>query len=394
MLPETDTSRRDRGDGFLDLIGTIRARPPSATLEAIRPHLPAMGITRIARVTGLDCVDVPVSTCIRPDARSLTVSQGKGFTPELADVSAAMEAVELYHAEHPPAPAMRGTYDALARTNDVVSPAGFGPGRFPRQADTDLELDWIEVEDLLARRRRLMPHALVDFDKTRAGEGIGHFLVSTNGLASGNTREEATCHALYEVVERDAVARLHRLPDGSQREAEVDTRTIEGPARRLIQLLTNARINTRIWDATGPVGLPTFACYIRGERELRGLGLFSGMGTHHKKDIALCRALTEAIQTRLTIISGARDDVFPCFYAHQQESAGFQLPPTPPGAGKPFSACSEPPLAGSFAANLDDVVTRLAGAGFSRVLRFDHTRPEFEIPVVHVFVPGTANVLE
>ena len=60
--------------------GTHRVCPPEETLERLRPHLATMGITRVANVTGLDRTGVPVVMVVRPNARSVAVSQGKGLT--------------------------------------------------------------------------------------------------------------------------------------------------------------------------------------------------------------------------------------------------------------------------------------------------------------------------
>ena len=83
--------------------GTHRVRHPEQTWEAIAPLLPDYGITRVADVTGLDVLGVPVAMSVRPLARTLSVSQGKGQTLLLAKISAAMEALEIWHAEfhHP-----------------------------------------------------------------------------------------------------------------------------------------------------------------------------------------------------------------------------------------------------------------------------------------------------
>ena len=58
-----------------------------------------MGITRIANVTGLDRIGIPVVMVCRPNARSIAVSQGKGLDMDAAIVSGLMESAELYHAE-------------------------------------------------------------------------------------------------------------------------------------------------------------------------------------------------------------------------------------------------------------------------------------------------------
>ena len=96
------------GDG-MDLVyctGTRRCRAPGQTLELIGPLLGRFGITRLADITGLDCLGVPVAQAVRPAAATVAVSQGKGATRDAALVSAAMEAIELHHAEDAvPAPA-------------------------------------------------------------------------------------------------------------------------------------------------------------------------------------------------------------------------------------------------------------------------------------------------
>ena len=86
---------------FID--GTHRWIRPEATLKRIAPHLEAMGITRAADVTGLDKINIPVFCSMRPQGKVLQISNGKGATTEAAEASALMEAIELHHAENPPA---------------------------------------------------------------------------------------------------------------------------------------------------------------------------------------------------------------------------------------------------------------------------------------------------
>ena len=80
-------------------LGTHRLIDPQATLEHIRPRLPEMGITRIANVTGLDRIGLPVVMVTRPNSRSLAGAQGKGLDLDSAMASGVMESVESYHAE-------------------------------------------------------------------------------------------------------------------------------------------------------------------------------------------------------------------------------------------------------------------------------------------------------
>jgi ribosomal protein S12 methylthiotransferase accessory factor len=106
--------------------------------------------------------------------------------------------------------------------------------------------------------------------------------------------------------------------------------------------------------------------------------------------IALTRALTEAAQSRLTYIAGIRDDLLPSEY---------EEPPTAEIVDALLDALRqecEPHLfreVPSFTADdlrrdLDWELDRLCAAGISRVVAVDLTRPEFEIPVVRVVIPG------
>jgi ribosomal protein S12 methylthiotransferase accessory factor len=68
--------------------GCHRAVAPHETLARLRPLLAGMGITRVADITGLDRIGIPVFVACRPNSRSLAVSQGKGLDADAARVSA------------------------------------------------------------------------------------------------------------------------------------------------------------------------------------------------------------------------------------------------------------------------------------------------------------------
>ena len=95
--------------------GTHRLIPPSETLDRIRPLMGAMGITRVANVTSLDVIGVPIVMVVRPDSRTNCVSQGKGLDLDSAKVSGVMESVEAFHAEHIHLPLQVATYEEFRR---------------------------------------------------------------------------------------------------------------------------------------------------------------------------------------------------------------------------------------------------------------------------------------
>src|SRR5437879_1103477 len=80
--------------------GTHRVVDPTTTLSRVMPHASRMGITRIAVLTGLDVIGIPVAAAYRPNSRSISVHQGKGSTLAAAKASAVMEAAESFHAEN------------------------------------------------------------------------------------------------------------------------------------------------------------------------------------------------------------------------------------------------------------------------------------------------------
>jgi ribosomal protein S12 methylthiotransferase accessory factor len=216
--------------------------------------------------------------------------------------------------------------------------------------------------------------------------------VSSTGLAGGNTLDEATCHALGETIERDATARFDALSPADREEREVDLGTVTGPARQLVQKLDAAGLLVRVWDQTSVVGVPAFGCTLDSVAELRGLARFSGYGAHLDPEVAISRAVSEAVQSRLTIISGARDDQTPATYAAMQVAGGGPVPPS--NGRRSFGSAPQSQTTGAFASDARLLVSRLCAAGFHDVLRVDLTRSDVGIPVVFVFVPLAKMVLD
>src|SRR6185503_4543907 len=100
--------------------GTHRAATLAETWRRFAPAAKRAGITRIADVTGLDTLGVPVFAAIRPMGLSLSTQQGKGVSAEAARVSALMESLETFSAEEVALPIVRGSYRALRKRRNVV----------------------------------------------------------------------------------------------------------------------------------------------------------------------------------------------------------------------------------------------------------------------------------
>jgi YcaO-like protein with predicted kinase domain len=82
-------------------LGTHRHRGLGETLRLAWAERAASGISRVADITDLDQLGIPVFNTYRPDAEpgNLTVSCGKGMTREAALVSALMEGIERHSGE-------------------------------------------------------------------------------------------------------------------------------------------------------------------------------------------------------------------------------------------------------------------------------------------------------
>jgi ribosomal protein S12 methylthiotransferase accessory factor len=358
------------------------------------PLAPRFGITRLANLTGLDTLGIPVAAAYRPNSRSSAVFQGKGTSLEAAKASALMEAAETWHAEYNTQSHTRGRYAELAAMGIPV----VDPSRLPRSADAaieprDAELDWVEGRDLFTGTSRWVPLDLVTADYTTNGLTTGPLQATTNGLATGNHILEALCHALCEVIEHDALALWRLLPDFAQDATALDLTTADPWLRTtLLDRCSAAGVALRAFEATSDIGVPTVLCLVAEEGECDEIQPELGSGCHADPTVALGRATAEAAQARLTMIAGAREDNIPEYEASRRavraRAARAWLCATPPGASgrhcRDLPTCSGETLR----QDLEAILARLEAAGMDEAVWVDLTHPEIGLPVVRVVVPG------
>jgi ribosomal protein S12 methylthiotransferase accessory factor len=371
-----------------DLGGTVRGREAAETLACLTRVLPAVGITRVADVTGLDRIGIPVAICVRPAARSLSVSQGKGVSRELARVSAVMESLELYHAEHACPPQVVASYSDIRQCATALDPKALKSGIRWRAYHPQKAIGWVRATDLSCGEPVFVPHARLYMESAPLHGDADILSADSNGLASGNDLWEAICHGLYETIERDCDWRWHRLPPSERRRRLLDNETIDSPLLcSLLERFARAEVVPSIWDITSTLGVPAYRCVISGERGWRAVGPCYGAGCHLSAEVALARALTEAAQSRLTYIVGSRDDLFPSVYERRAHGTFEASEPLPIGT-RSFHQRDDPPLMATFEEDARYVVQRLVDAGYAQVIVVNHTRPDLGIPVAHIIVPG------
>jgi YcaO-like protein with predicted kinase domain len=369
--------------------GSHRSVDPTETIERVRPLMAKMGITRIADVTGLDRIGIPVVMVCRPNSRSIAVCQGKGIDNDAATASGLMEAAEIHHAEHVTLPLKLASFTEIARDHPVIDVA-----RLPRvrgnRYHSDLVMLWIEGFDLIGRQRLWLPFEMVRANYTLPlPPGSGCFDASTNGLASGNIILEAVGHGLCEIIERDANTLWNRLDASARDRTKIDLDTIDDDAcREILQRLKTAGFDVTVWETTSDTGVPAFFCVLTDTVQHQAhIGV--GSGCHPARNIALSRALTEAVQVRTTYISGARDDLMPEEYgnpllARRQAWAKQLKGPAPARAyrGGPDYRSD------TFNEDVAWLLRQVCRVGIEQVVAVNLTQPEFDLPVLRVVIPG------
>jgi ribosomal protein S12 methylthiotransferase accessory factor len=373
--------------------GTDRVVTPSATVARLTPLFPFIGITRVADVTGLDHLGIPVVMVVRPNARSLSVAQGKGIDLAAAQASGIMESVETWHAEHMELPLRLGSVDDVRFRLPLAELDGL-PRCREMPYSPEAPLLWVEGRELTSDKPLFVPYELVHTNYTLPRPtGAGMFLATSNGLASGNIPAEAHSHALSEVIERDATSLWRLRAPEERRRTRLDLATVDDPlCAELLRTLDRAGIATGVWETTTDIGVAAFYCVIvdREDSPLNRLHAAGGMGCHPNRGIALMRALTEAAQSRLTLIAGSRDDVVEEDYRRARapravaeeraqilDEPGVVAFPTVPTAHLP-----------TVEEDVRHQVACLRAVGLEQVITVDLTHPDLGIPVARVIVPG------
>ena len=373
--------------------GVHRTVDPATTLARVKPLFGEIGLTRIANVTGLDIVGIPVVSVCRPNARSNAVCQGKGLTLDAAKASGVMESIETYCAEHIVRPMFFASARELAGLHQMVDCE-----RLCRISGSTLSADtrimWIEGRDIVSGDPRMLPFELVHADFTiPRPPGSGYFLLSTNGLASGNSMPEAILHGTCEVIERDA-ATLFSLDYRLSETSRLDLDSVnDGDCSATILKLVDAGLVVAVWDITTDIGLAAFRCLIM-ERTAGHQGVTipaEGHGCHPDRAAALVRALTEAAQARVTAISGARDDIGPDLYGLAEDPSLLERWRNSLYSTKGKRQFQQVPNANlkTTEAELAHVLSCLSSAGFADVVMVDLSPAPSELcAVVRIVVPG------
>jgi len=365
---------------------TVSARE---TCQRVAPVLSRIGASRLADITGLDHLGIPVYSCIRPSANrvSVSVTCGKGTSRAHARAGAIMEAIEYYCAEPGPQALRRQSFENLCRSENALDPADLIlPGWSPYRPDRLLE--WLPSWNLVTGETCWVPANAVLHPYLPDDKATMILRANTNGLASGNVMEEAICHGLAELIERDSwsLCWVKVKYGGGDLYPGVNVRALSGPLRWLIERFREERVRLHVRDITSELGVPAY--YAASFEELAyGYLAHEGMGAHPDPSIALARALTEVAQSRAADIQGSREDL-----AYWRRRAGNGKAAANgwafTQARRDSSLCTHGVRHSDIRDDIAWMVGRLACHGLQRILVVDLTQPRVGVPVVRVIVPG------
>jgi oxazoline/thiazoline synthase len=323
-------------------------------------------------------------------------SYGKGSTAEQGEASALMEAIERYSGIFQ-GDEIRVTrrFTDFAR-GDAILPNEvllFSDTQY-RQAgtpstdsdemtppavlfDRSAEVEWSPAWSLRDGRFKYLPTSLMYFFYA-GGSGANHFHADSNGCAAGNTLEEAIVQGFLELVERDSYAIwwYNRL-----RRPEVDLRSFDDSYIRDLQVQFG-ETGRRVWllDITSDLGIPSYVALSHAMENSQDIIEF-GSGSHFDARIAALRSLTELNQfLSLGLAAGRNESVTPLRLQDHPYLTPSGEPPVRPDFSSRFgySDTREQVLA----------CVALAKQNGADFLVLNQTRPDIEVPVVRVIVPG------
>ncbi|MDR0778196.1 MAG: YcaO-related McrA-glycine thioamidation protein [Methanomassiliicoccaceae archaeon] len=367
----------------------IRTMLPEDTLERVLPLLSAAGLEPLEDITKKDNIGIPVYSIARPNTAhgKRKVYNGKGPTPEQAKASAIMEAMERYSAElRENDEIIYGTFDEASENGLTLDPAEMIlPLRTMNYYKNDV-IAWCTGFELLRGEEIWVPACAVYHPYFPDGD-MQLFRFHTNGIAAGNTMEEAVLHAMLELIERDAWS-ICEFREKANADVIVGDGTL---CSKLIKQFNDNGVEIYLKDLTSDIGIPTIGAAADDVRTKDPELLTIGVGTHLNPEIAAVRALTEVAQSRTTHKHGSKINA--------------QLQRTSQEMGydniKKVNRVWYSKLSNTIELSkmkrldtpyvLDDIEVlfdNLIRCGFDKIVAVDLTRPEIGIPAVRMIIPG------
>ena len=372
-----------------------RAAMASSFLRKIERLSSAMGIMRIAEISQLALTDFPVYQAVRPGllqhaaTGQNTGAQGKGRTHVQAKISCLMESVEAFCAE-PRNPALvRGSFEFLKCQHRILHPDLILPRAKRQGSAARRPLLWTPAYHVEAKSRVLVPAEGVYFTIPTRSYGVPElFPQSTSGLASGATYLEAAVHGLYELIERMYIGLTEA---GKIRMEAMFEEEFEGFDFRRFNAEHDGEFEFQLFALRLPNvrNLPMVYCRLVGDSMP-----YSGWGCAGSVDTAISRAISEAVQSYATAMSGGREDLIRAAPAEGRFSArprarrrGMKFPEYRTLKISRYKKSIVERRCRTLNEEFDGIVSWLHALSFKTICIANLTRTGIDIPVVKAMVP-------
>jgi YcaO-like protein with predicted kinase domain len=391
--------------------GIPRVVPAAETVRRVAQAAASLGVTRLADITGLDRIGIPVYSSVVPKSDdALSVYNGKGLRPVDAQAGALMEAVERQTALKTRLPYIEESFSTLNQKRRVLDPKKVNQKLAADYSEQQI-YSWIEGVDIVSGEACWVPAKLAGYLWDDVPHPSCFEMNDTNGLASGNCREEAICHALCELAERDAwtMAELaaHQLPRQRRSLAHgLDAK--DGPddleffpcldleSDELLDKFHQAGLFPVLRDITSDLGVPTIFASV-ADQHISGFPMaHSGLGSHPDINVAVRRSLTELAQSRCVDIQGVREDLQPpdartgTFALHTRRVSTINRDTWYLGQSKRRRKLNQVPSRkfDSINEDLGFLLNSFAACGLNRIIVIDFAPEAAAYAVVRVIVPG------
>ena len=227
---------------------------------------------------------------------------GKGATKDQAKASAIMEFTERLswvNFDYKNAPGyIQTSFNELRKNNDIENIEKCFFIHYSKKKEElceiikDIPLDWIQAYSLTKNKTTYYP---INWTNN---------YMTSNGLASGNIKEEAILQALCEVIERHNVSKLI-LNLANTRTELIDINSLDNEViKNLIKSFNEKDIDVYLINATYQFKVPTImVCGIARKPEIEAVRTCFGYGCHTDPQKAIIRALTEFFLAREGVLS-------------------------------------------------------------------------------------------
>jgi ribosomal protein S12 methylthiotransferase accessory factor len=121
----------------------------------------------------------------------------------------------------------------------------------------------------------------------------------------------------------------------------------------------------------------------------RGVGVTKGSGSHLDPEIAILRAITEALQARLNFIAGSRDDIFRSAFVRFRADWRRAVDALKDSHIECQQAVRfESTASDTFEDDIHELLKCIQSVGLCHAVVVDLTPQDFPVHVVRVLVPG------